>query len=113
MMMAGEIFIPIAFFASIVLIVYLVIRRKERMAILEKGLSAEIFEKRKQASETLKWGMLLIGIGAGIIIGRILDQATSMGEEASFFSMVFLCGGISLVWYHFLAKKMSSKDRQE
>lgn len=106
----GEILIPIAFFATIVIVVYLVLRRKERMNLIEKGQPATIFETRKNMSQSLKWGMLLIGIGVGILIGRILSLYTAMGEEESFFSMVFLCGGISLVLYHFIAHTMEKKD---
>ncbi|MBE0646373.1 MAG: hypothetical protein IH596_01170 [Bacteroidales bacterium] len=106
----GEILIPIAFFASIIAIVYLILRRKERINLIEKGQSATIFETRKNVPQALKWGMLLIGIGVGILIGRILALYTAMGEEESFFSMVFLCGGISLVLFHFIARNMEKKD---
>ncbi|MBL7110835.1 MAG: hypothetical protein ISS19_02700 [Bacteroidales bacterium] len=105
-----EIFIPIAFFATIVLIVYLFLRRKERATLIEKGQSATIFETRKNVPHALKWGMLLIGIGIGIIIGRILAFYTAMGEEESFFSMVLLCGGIALVIYHFIARNLQKKN---
>ncbi len=106
----GEILIPIAFFASIIVVVYLLLRRKERISLIEKGQSATIFETRKNVPQALKWGMLLIGIGVGIFIGRILALYTAMGEEESFFSMVFLCGGISLVLFHFIARNMEKKD---
>ena len=98
------------FFASIVVVVYLILRRKERLSLIEKGQPATIFETRKNVPQALKWGMLLIGIGVGILIGRILSLYTAMGEEESFFSMVFLCGGISLVLFHFIAGNMEKKD---
>lgn len=106
----GEILIPIAFFGTIVLIVYLILRRKERAVLIEKGISATIFETRKNVPQALKWGMLLIGIGLGILIGRLLSLFTAMGEEEAFFSMVFLCGGISLVLFHFIARNLEKKD---
>ncbi|MFC2102353.1 DUF6249 domain-containing protein [Bacteroidota bacterium] len=106
----GEILIPIAFFASIIVIIYLILRRKERISLIEKGQSATIFETRRNVPQALKWGMLLIGIGVGIFIGRILALYTAMGEEESFFSMVFLCGGISLVLFHFIARNMEKRD---
>ncbi|TSA28005.1 MAG: hypothetical protein D4R67_04935 [Bacteroidetes bacterium] len=107
--MQGEILIPITFFASIVLVVYLILRRKERAALIEKGQSATLFDTRKNVPSELKWGMLLVGIGIGILIGRFLALYTVMGEEESFFSMVFLCGGISLLAYHFVAKNLEKK----
>ncbi len=105
----AEFLVPIAFFGSVVLIVYLILRKKERASLIEKGQSATIFEMRKNVPQALKWGMLLIGIGIGILIGRILALYTAMGEEESFFSMVFLCGGISLVIYHFIANHLEKK----
>ncbi|NQV01293.1 MAG: hypothetical protein HQ542_01500 [Bacteroidia bacterium] len=108
--MEGEMLMPIAFFATVALIVYLILRRKERATLIEKGQSATIFETRKNVPHALKWGMLLIGLGVGILIGRILTLYTAMGEEEAFFSMVFLCGGISLVLYHFITKSMEKKD---
>ena len=108
--MRGEPIILIVFFAAIIVIVYLFLRRKERLALIEKGQSASIFETKKNMPTVLKWGMLFIGIGVGIIIGRILALYTAMGEEESFFSMVFLCGGIALVIYHFIARNIEKKD---
>jgi len=96
----------------VVLVFYLFIRRKERLALLEKGQSASIFESRKKVPVDLKWGMLFVGIGIGILIGRILIELTSMGEEESFFSMVFLFGGLSLVIYHFIAGRLEKKNRE-
>ena len=108
--MQGEVVITITFFAAIIVAIYLFLRRKERLALIEKGQSVNIFETKKNTPSVLKWGMLFIGIGVGILIGRILTLYTAMGEEESFFSMVFLCGGISLVIYHFIARNMNKKD---
>jgi len=108
--MRGEALIPIAFFAASIIIIYLFLRRKERLALIEKGKSANIFETKKNTPTVLKWGMLFIGIGVGIIIGKILTLYTAMGEEESFFSMIFLCGGIALVIYHLVERDMKKKN---
>ena len=108
--MHGEALISIAFFATIVIVIYLFLRRKERLSLIEKGQSINILETKKNTPTVLKWGMLFIGVGVGIIIGRILALYTAMGEEESFFSMIFLCGGIALVIYHFIAKNIEKKD---
>src|SRR5512138_2389969 len=105
--MNAEILIPISLFAMVFGIVYLVVRRKERMALIEKGLTADILNshKRRVVPSSLKWGMLAVGVGLGILIGRILTAYTCLGEEESFFSMVFLFGGFSLILYHFIARR--------
>jgi|WetSurMetagenome_2_1015567.scaffolds.fasta_scaffold150897_2 hypothetical protein len=111
--MNTEFLIPISLFAMVFGIVYLAIRMKERKALIEKGLSAEILDshKRSVVPSSLKWGMLAVGVGLGILIGRILAAYTCLGEEESFFSMIFLFGGFSLILYHFIARKMERDDQ--
>lgn len=107
--MNAEILIPISMFAMVFGIVYLAIRRKERMALIEKGLSADVLEAHKKTPSTLKWGMVFLGVGIGILLGRILAEYTMLGEEESFFSMIFLCGGLSLLIYYFIEKSLEKK----
>lgn len=111
--MNAEILIPISLFAMVLGIVYLAIRRKERMALIEKGLSPDSYEGPKRTPSTLKWGMVLLGVGVGILIGRILAEYTVLGEAESFFSMVFLCGGLSLLVYYFIEKGIVKKGPPE
>jgi hypothetical protein len=54
--------------------------------------------------------MVFLGVGIGILIGRILAEYTMLGEEESFFSMVFLFGGLSLLIFYFLEKKLERKE---
>jgi len=91
-------------------IVYIAIRRKERLAMIEKGADPAIFESRKKVPAELKWGMLLVGIGIGILLGRLFASYSGMGEEASYFSMICLFGGLSLVVYHFVARNIEKKN---
>jgi hypothetical protein len=102
--MSTEFLIPIAFFAMVYGIVYLLVRRKERVALIEKGADASIFESSKQPS-SLKWGLLLVGTGTGILLGKILAVYTTLQEEPAFFSMICLFGGIGLIIYHLIANK--------
>lgn len=100
-----EVLIPLGFFAAVVIIIYLYVRRKERLALIEKGADASIFVSEKQVNTTLKWGLTLVGVGLGVIIANILSKQYIMDEEAAYFSMIFLFGGIALVISHFLSKK--------
>jgi hypothetical protein len=104
------VFVPISLFAMIYGIVYIAIRRKERMALLQKGADISLFEKKRRSPLELKWGMLLVGIGVGILLGRILAATSCLGEEASYFSMICLLGGLSLVIYHFMEKRIAEKE---
>lgn len=99
------ILIPLGFFALVLAIVYLNIRKKERILMLEKGADPSLFESKKHTNTSLKWGLFLIGIGIGLIIANILAKHYIMNEEAAYFSMIFLFGGVALVVSYFLGKK--------
>ncbi len=105
------IFVLLIIFGFIYGIVYLGIRRKERQMLLEKGADASIFVGQKQASNTLRFGMLFIGVAIGIFLGNIFSEIPSinMDEEAAYFSMIFLFGGIALVVSYFMEKKENEK----
>ncbi|HNW72617.1 MAG: hypothetical protein PHP04_00135 [Bacteroidales bacterium] len=110
--MSNEFLIPVAFFAMIYGIVYLLVRRKERLALLAKGADASVFESSKNQPSSLKWGLLLVGIGTGILIGKILAVYTTLAEEPAFFSMVCLFGGIGLIIYHVITRKIETNIKE-
>ncbi len=98
-------------FGSILGIVYLSNRKKERMSVIERGLDPEKYLCNKTSSElSLKYGLLLIGVALGILIGNVLSVTESFADvpEAAYFSMIFLFGGLALVISHFLVKKPDS-----
>jgi hypothetical protein len=109
--MDKEFLIPIAFFAMVFGIVYILVRRKERLTMIEKGADASLFQSKSFVPAELKWGLLLTGIGVGIIMGRIFTTYSQLGEEASYFSMICLFGGLSLVIYHFIAQAIERKNK--
>ena len=87
-------------------IVFLFVRKKERMALIEKGTDASLFFGNQGLSfYALKFGLLLIGVAIGLILGAILTATTTLNNEAVYFSMIFLFGGIGLVISHYLEKK--------
>ncbi len=103
--MNNEFLIPIAFFAMVYGIVYLFVRKKERLALIHQNADATIFESHKNEPSSLKWGLLLVGIGVGILLGKVLAVYTTLEEEPAFFSMICLFGGLGLIIYHLLVKK--------
>jgi len=103
--MTTEFLIPIAFFAMVYGIIYLFVRKKERLALIAQGADATIFESSKGQPSSLKWGLLLVGIGTGILLGKVLAVYTTLDEEPAFFSMICLFGGIGLIIYHLIANK--------
>ena len=105
----------IAFFAMIFGIVYLFFttRNRERMALIEKGADASLFNTGKTHVPWFNWGkfalktgMLLIGVGFGIIAGALLDMAEVFPTDASgYFSMIFIFGGLALVIFYLIDRR--------
>ncbi len=92
-------------FGSIVMLVYLNIRKKERMALIEKGADASIFASKPETSPSLKWGIFLSGLAIGLLVGYLLETYLHMHQEIAYFSMLFLFGGMSLIIYHLINRK--------
>lgn len=106
------VFIPIiAIIGAVIVIIYL--RRyqnEERMAMIDKGLSpADQHRRRSNTSGPLRFSLLLIGIGLGFIVGYFLDSNTNM-DELSYFSMLFIFGGIGLGLSYLIEEKKAKEE---
>ncbi len=80
----------------------------ERMAIIDKGLSPDLFKKDRSTSGVLQTSLLFMGAGFGLLIGYWLDSAFDM-EEVAYFSMIFIFGGIGLGLAYLIEEKKRSK----
>ncbi len=98
------ILIPISFFLAIFGIFYLYIstRNKERLALIEKGADASIFMKGRQHTAPiwkviiLNLALLLMGIGVGVFLASILENYTTMDDDAVYPAMIFFMAGLGL-----------------
>ena len=109
--MATEILVPLAFFATVFGLVYVIIsaRNKERMALIDKGLDASLLHAKTTTHgryDALKFGILLIGFAVGLFLGNVLESYTQIQEEVAYFSMIMLFGGIALILYYSLMRKI-------
>ena len=102
--MGSEVIIVPILFGVIFGIIYLYFstRNKERMALIDKGIGAEIFFSKKDRKTAPIWkvfilnvAVLLMGIGAGIFIALILDHYTTLGGEI-YPATIFTTAGIGL-----------------
>ena len=101
------VFVLAVIFGSIVMLVYLNIRKKERMLLIEKGADASIFASKSETAPSLKWGIFLTGLAIGLLIGNLLENYVGMRAEVAYFSMIFLFGGLGLIIYYLIEKKKS------
>jgi hypothetical protein len=104
----GPTLVLLVIFGGIVAIIRTVQDNRTRNRLIDKGQIDEnikyLYPARQDArGQSLKWGMMLIGIGIAFLIGRLADSE-EMGVAAGFF-----CAGIALVLYHWIAKK-NDKD---
>ena len=90
-------------FGSIFGIFYLYFstRNKERLALIEKGADASIFNLGKRTGASWKvvvinLAFLLMGIGLGVFIANILDTYTILNDDAVYPAMIFLLAGAGL-----------------
>lgn len=105
----------IAFFATVfgVLYMYFTTRNKERMALIEKGADASLFNTGREGMKsgiqwsklTLKLGMLSMGIALGILIAALLVNVVTIDEDALYPSSIFFFGGLSLVLFYVVDRK--------
>ena len=106
-----ELLIPLGFFLVVFGIIYIFVRarNKERLSLIEKGADASIFVsasgKKENKHMLLKTGLFFVGIAIGIVSGYLLSL-TGMNEAAGYVSMIFLFGGLGLILYYPISKRM-------
>ena len=92
---------------SVVVIAYLLInsRHKIRMALIQHGQEASIFKENNNGSTGLKYGLLMVGIGLGILVGMLIENIMNTDSPVPRFSMMLILGGAGLITYYVVTKK--------
>ena len=111
-MMTG-ILISLGLFAMIFGIVYLY--KRERMAMIERGMDPRRYKPQSAPYPTLKWGLLLVGAGSGLFLAFLLDRIAFKNDyydsnPAIYFSMIAIFGGLGLFASYRIEKKDSDKN---
>src|SRR5580704_9094481 len=83
--------ISLGFFAMIFGIVYL--NKRERMAMIERGMDPRRYKPQSAPYQTLKWGLLMIGAGTGLFLAFVLNLTVFKTDfydnnPAVYFSMI-------------------------
>ncbi len=94
-------------------------KHRERMRLIEKGLPPEEVKayfagevKQSNPLSSLKWGILLAFVGAGIFLGNLFEELYDVGEGI-IFGMIVFCAGIGfLIYFAIASAKMKEKNIQ-
>lgn len=100
------IIISLGFFAMIFGIIYL--HKREKMAMIERGMDPRNYKPQSAPYQNLKWGLLLIGAGLGLFIAFILDRTAFdqyRHNAAIYFSLIAMFGGAGLFLSYRIEKK--------
>lgn len=111
--MQGSILIPLIIFSALfgMVYVFLTTRNKERLALIEKGADASLFNTGKKGGLgpiVLNLALLAIGIGVGVLVGAGLESG-GMDGDVSFPACIFIFGGIGLVTSFFVNRKLEKE----
>jgi hypothetical protein len=102
-------------------------RNRENMAMIEKGLDPNIKPERPRPApfRNLKWGLLLVGAGLGLLCAYLLDNTllyrlghshhvfsdgnfndeTTGANVAIYFALIAIGGGLGLITSYRIEKK--------
>ena len=113
--MAG-IVISTGFFAMIFGIVYLY--KRERMAMIERGMDPRRYKPQSAPFQTLRWGLLFIGAGVGLFLAYVLGHTVFSkigdmddgGNVAIYFALIAIFGGLGLFLSYRMEKKEGDKN---
>lgn len=102
----------IAGFGMIFGIRYLI--NKERMAMIERGLNPNEGKAAPKPFLSLKFGLLFVGLGLGLLLALLLTTQLRIGADeavAVYFGCLSIFGGLGLIISYLIEKKWL--DQQE
>ena len=110
-----EILVPICIslgaFAMVVLLRKF--QNTEKLKMIEHGMDPNV-NSPKTRGTGLKFALVAIGIGIGLLVGSVLDSSGIVYEEVAYFSIGFIFGGIGLlIGYILEAKKIKEEEQQQ
>jgi hypothetical protein len=103
-------FVFIFGFPSLIIIWAIYTKHRERMRLIEKGISPEeakkyfanVDKKPRNSFGALKWGILFLFLGAGIFTANILEQMYDLSDGVTSGLVIFFIG-LGFVVYFLIA----------
>ena len=99
-------------FISIISMIKIILDYAMRKKLIEAGQVDSnvryLYGMTTPAATSLKWGMVLMGVGIAVIIGKLVPY--HMQDEITI-SAMFILAGLALVIFYFIAPKISNSSR--
>ncbi|MCT4615602.1 MAG: hypothetical protein N4A49_12090 [Marinifilaceae bacterium] len=93
------------------LILYIIYKHREKMALIKNNMHLDDApEKKSNKFQHLRYGILLIGMAIGLIVGNYLYLKDIFSEEVSYISMIALFLGFAFLVNYFLMDKLNKDD---
>ncbi|MBB2150208.1 hypothetical protein GM920_15005 [Pedobacter sp. LMG 31462] len=90
---------------------------KEKMAMIERGMEPGLARPRTSAPTpflSLKFGLLLVGLGIGLLVALFTVRATGIDDEegvAVYFGCLSIFGGLGLIISYAVEKNWLDKQK--
>ena len=108
--------VPIALFLGAFLMVFGIryLSNKEKMAMIERGMDPGLSKSvaAPKPFVSLKFGLLLVGLGLGLIVALFVSKLNNLSEEeavAVYFGCLSIFGGIGLIISYAIEKNWIDK----
>jgi uncharacterized membrane protein len=114
--MSEEILIPLIVFGAMIAIFKIITDTMTRHRLINKGMVDEkvkhLFMKDAQLQRlsSLKWGMVLVGIGLALVIRQIAYEYIA---DESVFGLMFIFAGLAFLIYYGIAQKHLNSTRDQ
>jgi hypothetical protein len=108
--MEMEFLIPIVLFTGAFALAFGIryLMNKERMALIERGINPGDSQSAPKPFLSLKYGLLLVGLGIGLVTSLIIVIFTRLSEDDSvalYFGLISIFGGLGLILSYAIEKK--------
>ena len=113
--MSGELVAIVMFVGAFALVFGIrYLSNKEKMAMIERGIDPSAQKSTPKPFLSLKFGLLMMGLGLGLIIALFTNRAVfsanmTNAEEgqavAVYFGSIFIFGGLGLIVSYLIEKK--------
>lgn len=84
----------------------------ERLKMIEHGMDPTA-NRPKRAAGGLKFALVAIGVGIGLLVGSVLDTSGIVDDEVAYFSMGFLFGGMGLLIGYLIQTRQMREEEEK